>query len=303
MRINESFQLRQISTMKIGGAAEKILSAKTFLNSRVELPRPIRILGNGSNTLIDDHGLKGSVILTRNDVRENSDPMILDETPRECVIAVSAGYNLPALARWSVKRGWTGCEYMIGIPGTLGGALVQNAGANEQELSEILVSAKTFNLEEHQSLQLSKEECALGYRTSRFKTLDDPKQLLLIDSVTLRLKRAEKNIDLEKLLERNLQYRKTQTPYSKPSLGSVFTRLRDDKGQWLYPGKLIEECGLKGHKIGGASVSHIHANYIVNNGDATFDDVLRLIEQIERTVFNKTGVRMRREIVIWSDRI
>ena len=123
--------LRRFSTIKIAGDAERIVFLSDFL-ARIEeaWPKPIRILGNGSNVLMDDRGLKGTVILTRED--KLPEPKILKKTSDFTEVEISAGMFLPAICRWSQKESLTGCEYMIGVPGTLGGAVVQNAGANEQ---------------------------------------------------------------------------------------------------------------------------------------------------------------------------
>lgn len=280
--------------MKIGGDAERLVQLRDLKELREELPKPIRILGNGSNILIDDRGLKGTVIVVRD--FGALEPQILSESADEVEMRLSAGFYLPTLARWTSRRGLTGCEYMIGIPGTVGGALVQNAGANQQEFNFILVDAEFFNFKTQMLETWSKEQCALTYRHSALKSRAD----LLATSVRVRLKRDEVN-SIESRIEMNLNYRKDKTPYSKPSLGSVYTRL-EHAGGWLYPGQLIEVSGLKGHRVGGAQVSNVHANYIVNEANATFDDVIALMKHIERVVFEVQGVKLVREILVWSDR-
>jgi UDP-N-acetylmuramate dehydrogenase len=286
--------LRRYSTIKIGGSAEKILELKDLSTLPLDLPLPIRVLGNGSNILIDDRGLKGTVVITRD--FSNSEPVLLQETESEVLVSVTAGIYLPFLSAWSAKRGLSGCEYMVGIPGTFGGAIAQNAGANEQEIKDILVSAKLFDLKTRQSRDLKAEELHLTYRHSILKDLSN----YFVCSAELRLRKKDP-AEIQKRMDLNLAYRKQKTPYSKPSLGSIFTRLKEGE-TWLYPGKLIEDAGLKGERVGGARVSHIHANYIVNEGDATFDDVLQLIEKIEARVFEHSGKRLQREILVWSDR-
>lgn len=285
--------LRTYSTIKIGNTAEKVVLLKDLRVVGDHLPKPIRILGNGSNILMDDRGLKGTVVIVRD--FPPTEPEIIDEHAGGVRLKVSAGMFLPALARWASKRGYTGCEYMVGVPGTVGGALAQNAGANNQEFSQLLVSADLFDLQTGLITQLDKDHCGLSYRHSRLKGMTNK----VVVSVEIMLKGRDSS-EIAKQIELNLEYRKQKTPYNKPSLGSIFTRLKKEEG-WLYPGQLIEEAGLKGHKIGNAMVSPVHANYIVNEGGATFQDTLQLIEHIEETVLQHSGVRLKREVLIWSD--
>jgi UDP-N-acetylmuramate dehydrogenase len=286
--------LRTYSTIKIGGSAEKILHLKDLANFSENLPAPIRILGNGSNVLIDDRDLKGTVIITRD--FSNSDPKLLSDDKTAVLIQVNAGMYLPRLSSWAGKRGLSGCEYMIGVPGTVGGAILQNAGANEQEMKDILVSVEIFDLHASKTIELSGEECKLSYRHSALK--DEPHHL--VTSAILRLQKSEASI-IEAQTELNLSYRKSKTPYAKPSLGSIYTRLK--KGtDWIYPGKLIQDAQLKGERVGGAMVSPIHANYIVNEGGATFENVRALMQIVESRVFEHSGYHLQPEILVWSDR-
>jgi len=285
--------LRTFSTIKIGGTAERIIQLKELHELTAQLPKPIRVLGNGSNILIDDRGLKGSVIVVRD--LPPSEPEIVDEHEAGIQLKVSAGMFLPGLARWTAKRGYSDCEYMIGVPGTVGGAVVQNAGANEQEFSNILVSVDLFDLQTGLMTKLDKDHCGLSYRHSRIKEMEN--KLVVSVEIALRSGDSER---IQEITELNLSYRKEKTPYNKPSLGSIFTRLKEGD-KWVYPGKLIEDAGLKGFKIGGAMVSPVHANYIVNEGGATFEDALKLIEHIEKKVFEHSDKKLKREVLVWTD--
>lgn len=288
-------RLRRFSAIKIAGEVEKLLSLSELLaNPHQELPTPIRILGNGSNVLMDDRGLRGSIILTRED--QIPEPKILEKNSKESVVEVSAGLFLPALSRWAAKEGLAGCEYMIGIPGTVGGAVVQNAGAGGQEIKDILQSVQIFDLETRTQKSLDVRDCDLRYRASRFH--EEPTKIVL--SAKLRLHSASRE-SIEAKMEENVEYRRNKTPWTRPTLGSTFTRIPKDN-DWLYPGRLIEEAGLKGFKQGRMSVSEIHANYIVNEGQASFEEAMQLIETIEKVVAEKTGIQMQREIQIWTDR-
>lgn len=280
--------------MKIGGGAECIIKLKDLSELKETLPKPIRILGNGSNILIDDRGLKGSVVVVRDFPPE--EPTILDEGEDLVTLQVSAGFYLPTMARWCERKGLAGCEFMIGVPGTIGGALVQNAGANEQEIKDSLVRAEVFNLTTRQTEIWSKEKCGLTYRNSILRNSPD----LLVTSVVLQLARRATSA-IAARIENNLVYRREKTPFNKPSLGSIFTRVPVGE-RWLYPGQLIEASGLKGYSIGGAQVSPVHANYIVNEDAASFEDVVNLIEHIEKVVFKTQGLKLTREILVWTDR-
>lgn len=288
--------LRRFSTIKIAGEAERVVYLSDFLSRVHEAwPVPLRVLGNGSNVLMDDRGLKGTVILTREDkLRE---PKILKKTSEFVEVEVSSGMFLPALCRWSQKETLRGCEYMIGVPGTLGGAVVQNAGANEQELKDILVSVSALNLMTKEVLKISAEDCELSYRWSRFQK----ETHWLVLSAVLRLPLGEMT-SIEAQVQKNLDYRKQKTPWTRPTLGSTFTRLPQGS-TWIFPGKLIEDCGLKGMKVGKMSVSDVHANYIINDGEATFENAIQLIEEIESRVKTHSGVSLHREIQIWSDHL
>lgn len=284
--------LRKFTTMKIGGEVEHSVSLADLPGS--QLTKPIRVLGNGSNVLIDDHPLKGSVILCRD--FEMQEPEVLNEDGDSVELECSAGTYLPSLARWAQKNSLTGLEFMVGVPGTLGGAVAQNAGATRQETKDVLLSARLFDLETQNIRDWSVEELQMSYRMSLVK----PKKQVVL-SCRLKLKKAEAK-EIDSRLEENLRYRKEKTPYTKPSLGSVFTRLPDGSGGWLYPGKLIEDAGLKAYQVGKARVSDVHANYIVNEGGASFEDVYRIILRIEDRIRQKFGIEMKREIEIWSDR-
>ncbi len=286
--------LRRFSTIKIAGDAEKVVSLSEFLASPdQDWPQPIRILGNGSNVLMDDRGLKGTVITTRED--ELPEPKVLTSNSNETIVSFPAGMFLPAVARWAERNSLSGCEYMIGVPGTIGGAVVQNAGANAQEIKDILVEVECFDLKTRSRKVFKAEDCELAYRWSRFQR----DQHYLVLSATLRLRHADV-ASIQNKLQENLDYRKSKTPWTRPTLGSTFTRLQ--KGEdWVFPGKLIEDSGLKGFRMGKMSVSDIHANYIINEGGASFEEAMALIQEIERRVLEKTGVQLHREIQIWTD--
>lgn len=288
--------LRRFSTIKIAGRAEKIIWLGELLkNPQLSLPEPVRILGNGSNVLMDDRGLRGSVILIREDPVPES--IILLEDSETVNLKVSASLFGPTLAKWSSRRGYSGCEYLIGVPGTLGGAVVQNAGANEQDIQNVLKSVRVFDLKNRTSATWAPKDCGLGYRHSRFQELTVP---AIVTEIEIQLKKKSA-AECEKQMERNLEYRKSKTPWSKPTLGSTWKRIQDKQGQWIFPGKLIEDAGLKGFRQGALEISEVHANYLINRGDGRFEDAITLMEAVEKRVFEHSGWSLQREIQVWTD--
>ena len=283
--------------MKIGGNADQIIRYSDLEREPkrwMDLPHPIRILGNGSNTLIDDQGLKGSVVLMRSD---SANFETLEKSDSHLLIRASAGTYLPSLAKSLAKQAWSGTEFMVGVPGTLGGAVVQNAGANEQEMRQIVREVVAIDLVQRSPVTFTNEQCQFSYRDSFFKS--NPSYL--IQSVTLELSKRSV-LECQQTLDQNLSYRKQKTPWAQASLGSMYTRLETDSGT-IYPGALIESCGLKSFRVGGAFVSDKHANYFINSGEAGFEDMYRLMLSVEKKVFEETGFRLQREIEVWSDRL
>jgi len=284
--------LRRFSTIKIGGTAEKIIWLSELPKDFSVLPQPIRILGNGSNVLMNDAGLVGTIVLTRED--SLPDIQMIEEKNEGAIIEVPSGIFLPTLAKWTSSRGLSGCEYMVGVPGTLGGALIQNAGANDQELKDVLESVERIDLTSGISEWITATDCQLSYRKSRFQS-----ESVLITKLRLKL-RSDDPREIEARLQRNLSYRKQKTPFAKPSLGSMYTRLPVSGGGWLFPGQLIEEAGLKGFQQGNVQISDQHANYFVNLGGASFDEVRRLMDYTQDTVLNRLGAELIPEVQIWA---
>ena len=198
---------------------------------------------------------------------------------------VFAGENLIDLVRKMVNLGYGGMECLAGVPGTLGGAIVMNAGAYGQEIKEVLKSVKSLT-EDGQLKDYSVEELELGYRTSIFKSNNE-----IVVSATFDLLSDEKDL-LKKRMSECLKKRKEKQPLNFPSCGSVFKRPEGN-----YAGTLIEQAGLKGFSIGGAKVSEKHANFIVNTGKATSADVKDLINHIQNVVKDKSGIFLEREVL------
>lgn len=274
----ENVVLAPFSTYKIGGAA-KYFTQVTCINELVDALKFCRdnnlyyyILGKGSNTLFDDRGFDGAVIYNAIRGFEAIDNLF----------EVYSGTSFARFGMQCAKLGYGGLEYAIGIPGTVGGALFMNAGASGQEISSVVESVDYLH-ESGEKKTYLRNEIVFKYRWTSFH---DMKGVIL--SAKLRLypfrEARAKQIEI-------IQKRRSSQPYSEPSCGCVFRN-----GENYSTGKLIDELGLKGYSIGGAQISSLHANFIVNKGEAKASDVKALIEKIEREVFEKKNILLKREI-------
>lgn len=237
---------------------------------------PVMIIGRGSNLLVSDAGIRGVVIRI-------SDRMNQVTIKKDQVIA-QAGVSLASLSRTLLQHSMAGFEFAGGIPGTLGGALVMNAGAYGGELKDCTVSCRVITKEGTLNTLLL-DDMDMGYRSSRLQRTKE-----VIVSAVLRLKKGNYR-QIKFLMDDYWHRRITRQPYYLPSGGSVFKR-----PEGYFAGKLIEDCELKGVSIGGAMVSDIHAGFIVNNGDATAADVVKLMTLIQQRVKKEYGVDLEPEL-------
>jgi UDP-N-acetylmuramate dehydrogenase len=286
IEIQEEVSLSSYCTWKIGG------TAKYFAEPNLEeLPRlliwasehkiPIYFLGRGSNVLIDDGGLQGLVILTRNS--------LTDLRREDNLIVAQSGVFLPHLSKFAAKEGFSGFEFLIGIPGTVGGAVAMNAGLTvfrPREMTAIVKDFDVLNLDG--SIEtLTMEDVNASYR---YTDLLDGKRLIL--EVRFYLQDSDNPDEIKRNTFAHLDERKRKQPLDKPTAGSTFKSPRGTKGAGFY----IEKVGLKGFQIGGARVSVIHANWIENLGNATASDVRQLIQHIQTTVESQMGIILEPEI-------
>ncbi len=238
---------------------------------------PFAIIGNGSNLLVSDEGYRGVVICIARGMRT-----VKVEGER---IYAEAGALLSGIAREALNNSLTGFEFAGGIPGTLGGAVVMNAGAYGGEMVQVIKSADVLDMEGN-LLTLRNEELKLGYRTSVI-----PKKNYIVVSAVIKLKKADDAENIRNTMQELLAKRKEKQPLEYPSAGSTFKR-----PEGYFAGKLIEDAGLKGFSIGGACVSEKHSGFVVNKGKATAKDVLLLIEYVKKIVFEKFGVELEPEV-------
>lgn len=274
------------TTFKIGGNADIFIKANTIekIQYILKLSKndniPLFIIGNGSNLLVKDEGIRGIVLKI-----ELNDINIVDEDNKIKVIA-GAGVKLAQLSQVLLKNSIQGFEFASGIPGTIGGAIRMNAGAYGKEMKDIVY--KTIFLDYDGNLHtIFNEEHNFEYRNSRFS-----KEKNIILETTFILEKGNYDEIKEKMDEYSKQRREKQ-PIGIPNAGSTFKRGND-----FITAKLIDDCGLKGYKIGGAEVSNIHAGFIVNTGNATSNDVIKLINYIKDKVYEKFNKEIQLEIEI-----
>lgn len=237
------------------------------------------IIGNGSNLLVNDNGINGVVIKIGSDISKIE---LLDETTIRC----EAGASLKSLCMFALENSLSGLEFAYGIPGTLGGAVYMNAGAYGGEMKDVLVSTTHIDLDGNIG-ELFQEDLNLRYRGSAYTDNN-----YTIVSAVMKLKKADKK-DIKEAMDDKLQKRKEKQPLEYGSAGSTFKRPTG-----YFAGALIEESGLKGYTVGGAQVSEKHAGFVINKNNATATDVINLIRDVQKIVFEKHGVMLETEVKI-----
>lgn len=272
------------TSFRIGGPADALLVPrdanwlKKALKSAQELGIPVTVVGNGSNLLVRDGGIRGLVIKLSGTL----DYVHVLGTD----LRAGCGVLLSTLSHVAVEAGLKGLEFAAGIPGTLGGALSMNAGAYDGEMKDVVSAVRALTLA-GEEVELCGEELAFGYRHSALKARD-----LVAIEATLALTPGDKEASLARIAELN-RLRREKQPIALPSAGSVFKR---PPGH--FAGRLIEQAGLKGCRIGDAEVSTLHAGFIVNVGNATARDVLDLIGHVQSKVREQSGVTLEPEVRI-----
>lgn len=279
--------LARYTAARLGGSADWLYVAKdstdelvTVVKAAWEQGIPVRVLGGGANVLVSNKGVRGLVVI--NDVSQ----ITFGDWHDGRNVSVTGGTGMTVLARKCQSNGLAGLEWMASVPGTVGGAVVNNAGAHGGDVAETLCEAVVLDATRGPQL-LTCEDLQYGYRTSSLKARSDRRFLVLVAQFALR--KDEPQAILERM-EHFVAYRK-QTQPPGASLGSIFKNPPGD-----YAGRLIEAAGLKGHQIGGAQVSPVHANFFINRGQATASDYYTLIRQVQETVYNKSGVELEMEV-------
>ena len=270
------------TTFKIGGPADYFVmpenprQVRNVYLAAKERGVPVFIMGNGSNLVVGDRGIRGVVIC----LFKRMDSIVIEGEK----VTVGCGALLSKVAATVCREGLAGFEFASGIPGTVGGGVYMNAGAYGPELKDIILSVSYMDQEGNFG-ELAADKCEFGYRTSIFG-----KKGYIILGCTFGLTRGNSE-EIRELINEYTKRRTSKQPIEKPSAGSVFKR-----PEGYFAGTLIEGAGLKGFTIGGAQVSEKHAGFIVNIGTATAKDVMDLIAHIQKTVYEKDGIKLETEV-------
>lgn len=278
--------MKNHTSFKIGGNADFMVFPGTVeeIKDIIKLCKKndvsYMIMGNGSNMLVSDGGIEGVVIKLCADMSE-----VKIEGDR---IFAEAGVLLSTLSHKAMENGLSGLEFASGIPGTLGGAVVMNAGAYGGEMKDVI--EKIGYMDKYGTVhEMSKDEAKLGYRKSIFSESGD-----IVLYCTLKLEKGDKKLINDIMLDLNKK-RKEKQPLNLPSAGSTFKR-----PEGYFAGKLIEDAGLKGYSVGGAKVSEKHAGFVVNYNNATAGDLKQIISDIQDKVFEKFGVKLEPEVKFYG---
>lgn len=276
--------LASISSFRIGGIADAVVYPDTEekLIAALVLARehgvPYRVFGNTSNILFSDSGFRGVIIITKKISQIDFDMS---------TVTCGCGAMLPVLSERSAKRALSGVEFACGIPGTVGGAIFMNAGAHGGAISDVLVSSRAYDLDTNNIVELDNGAHRFAYRHSVYMSAPN----LICISAKFELDYDNENSIREKMQE-NMKKRRDTQPLDLPSAGSFFKR-----PEGYFAAKLIDDCGLKGLRIGGACVSEKHAGFVVNLGGATASDILALSDIVSANVREMTGVILEREVI------
>lgn len=287
LSIKENSPIAPYCSMKAGGNAKYLCfpenpdELKACILYMREKDVKTLILGNASNTLFSDEGYDGAIIFT---TRINRVQVSGNRITAEC------GAPLSSISTVAAKEALTGLEFSYGIPGTVGGGVFMNAGAYGGEISDCFAEG-LFLTPELKEVVLSRGEMGFSYRKS---VLSENNFILL--SATFELKKGDPD-QIRAAMDHFWKLRKEKQPLEYPSCGSAFKRPAG-----AYAGALIEQCGLKGFSIGGAQVSEKHAGFIINKDNAKANDIIKLIDYVSDTVFEKTGFRLEPEIRIFRSR-
>ncbi len=270
--------LKEVSTFGIGGPARYFVEVASIPDMcRIiaycsQMSLPCLVIGKGSNCLFNDRGFDGLVILNK----------IIFCKQEGARVDVGAGYSFSLLGVQTARKGWAGLEFASGIPASVGGAVYMNAGANGMETAHALKEV-SYVTEAGELVLYPKEQLTFAYRTSSFQNMKGAIAAARFE-LTPSSEARQKQLGI-------VEYRSKTQPYGDKSAGCVF---RNPEGG--AAGALIEKCGLKGAKVGGAQVSHLHGNFIINTGDATAEDILSLADRVRKTVKMQTGIDLEMEV-------
>lgn len=294
MFIQKNISLKDKTTYQIGGNASFYCEPQSeddlikAIEWSIDQNVCLLLLGNGSNLLVSDSGYPGIVINVSGSLNQIS--------WQENHAIAQCGLMLNVLVNQSIERSFSGMEELAGIPGTVGGAVVMNAGAYSMCIENTIEWVKYYDLTERKILIRRKSELELSYRSSYFQ-----KHPSVVIEASFVFDKCKPVSELSEIRKNVQSLRREKQPLEFPNCGSVFKRPPNN-----FAGTLIEKCGLKGKGIGGAEVSVKHANFIVNKGNASAEDVRCLIKEIQKTVYDKTGILLETEVIFageFSDKL
>ncbi len=287
MQILYNEPMKNHTSFKVGGPADIFIEP----DDRAELVKAIKdlreqgvsyyIIGNGSNLLVSDKGLRGAVVK----IGEKFGSVSINND----IITAESGVLLSTLSKMAAREGLTGMEFASGIPGSLGGAVTMNAGAYGGEMKDIVEWVEVLD-QDLNIKRLKNDEMKFMYR----KSIIEPGKHIVL-RCCIRLKKGNKD-EIDNKMAELAEKRRSKQPLHLPSAGSTFKR-----PEGYFAGKLIEDAGLRGFSIGGAQVSTLHCGFVVNNGDATAKDVYDLIRHVQKTVFEKFNVMLEPEVKILGE--
>ncbi len=276
--------MKKHTSFKIGGPADVLVQPQDaaglayVLAAAREYNVPVTVLGNGSNVLVRDKGIRGLVIQLGNALKNF-------RQEGECLY-FGAGYSLALASRKAWECGLSGMEFAVGIPGSIGGAVYMNAGAYNGEMKCVVSSVQVMDME-GKAFTLTAEDLQFGYRKTSLQQSG-----YIITEVCLKMQPGDKDA-IKAMMDDFSSRRISKQPLELPSAGSMFKR-----PPGYFAGTLIEQAGLKGYTVGGAQVSEKHAGFVVNRGNATAADVLQLIADVRRVIMEKAGVELHPEVLV-----
>jgi UDP-N-acetylmuramate dehydrogenase len=282
------------NTFRLGGPADFLVRAGTPEEVSLayrwgrEQGVPITIFGGGSNLLVADAGVRGLVILVRRPGKDAEAGLeVLEETPSDLLVRVPAAAPSNWFGRTAAERGWAGLAWLVGLPGNVGGAVVNNAGAHGGEMKDFLVSLRLVDADGN-LIERDRDWLEPRYRGTRLKYAVRPRDLVVIDA-TFRFEKGSVE-ELTRMADEYAEYRHRTQP-TGACAGSIF---KNPEG--TYSGLLVEQCGLKGRRVGGAMVSLKHGNFIVNDAKATAVEIIELMQVVQQEVERQTGIRLEPEV-------
>jgi len=307
MKLGKRISLKDFSNFRIGGFARDFVQAETVdslidsIKTAKQVGLPVFVLGGGTNILWSDDGFDGVVI----------QPAFKHISYDGNKVTAGAGFSMPHLVSSTVSRGLAGLEWAGGLPGSFGGAIYGNAGCFGGETKDVVEEVISLNMDTLEIERRERDECGFGYRNSIFKSNKNPEVII---QATLGLKPGNK-IFLNNSVQEKIKYREARQPLEYPNIGSIFKNvpveglpkklvdecrdvIKEDPFPVIPAAHLIDQAGMKGASVGGATVSTKHPNFIVNTKDAKASDVKELIKMIKEKVQDKYGIILKEEVLI-----